>query len=181
MNNMDAIVSDSLDKLGIPSKGDDLKSVVVDGGGVVLWTDDEASAPFEVSLITTPSLEKVKEWMGSPDVVLRESNLTSTPPLSTVSADNASVDELALAARHFVYNDSATVAAFTPRIEEAFGPFKVQAASADVITIKAGQTLRITGTTPKTIVANELIFEGAGANIESFVHLSMKVGKVVVR
>ena len=169
--------------LGLPAEVDTPELSLASKTSRIVLGDDPTSWPFPVKTVTSESLEQVKSWIGNADSVAKQHNVTlsAETDFASLSAETADVDQLAAAARHYVYSDSAAVDHLVPAIEKSLGPFPVQVLAASVISIAPGQTLVFEGSVPKVVTADQLIFEGPGANIESFVNLSMTVNTVIVK
>lgn len=176
-------VCHTLETLGLPASA--LKADVIEDSGSdrIVIGDDLTAAPFPVQTVETKSLAQIKSWIGNSDAAVSKNKIELAAPvnLSAVSADTDDLEDLASAARQFVFGDSAAASHLTSAIESKLGPFQLHVLAANVIRIKPGQTLVFEGSVPKVVTADELIFEGAGSNIESFVNLSMKVKNVIVK
>ena len=178
-----SFVSSYLNKLGLESDESASQSIGDLSGDRVVIGDDPADLPFTAHIVKSRSLKEIKSWIGNSDDTVRAHNIAMPMQKDLASIDPSQADHetLAHAAKRFVYGDSSAVSSFLDAIDDNLGPFELLVVSADTITIRPGQTLVFDGNTPKVVVADELIFDGAGANIESYVHLSMSIGKVVVK
>ncbi|MDT8853583.1 hypothetical protein RNZ50_00760 [Paracoccaceae bacterium Fryx2] len=171
-----------LASFGLPAEIDTPDLAARSDGTRIVIGDDPATWPFPVRTVSSPSLAQIKTWIGNPDATVQQHGvkLVAAADLARIAADTTDPDQLSAAARQYVFGDSAAAAHLLPAIEKHLGPFEVHLVAASVIKIAPGQTLVFEGSTPKVVTADQLIFEGPGANIESFVNLSMTVQTVIV-
>ena len=167
-----------LQPMGLSAAEHSTDSMNVDSD--VEFGDDPTSIPFPVHVIKTNSLDQVKTWIGNSDKKTDYNTQAAEMDFSAMPANTDDLTSLAAAARHYVYQDSDTTNHLVPAIEKGLGPFEVMVAATNVIKIAPGKTLTYSGEKPKVVVADELIFEGKGSKIDSFVHLRMAVKSVVV-
>ncbi len=167
---------------GIPITKASIDKIETSGEAFVLDDDlDNNPIPFQVVEVT--DIDQLKEWMGNADSDIDSGILEGrilSPHLGNKANGEDDTTELAEAARQYVFGHSSSVSDYRKRIENAFFPFHVAIGGAKRIVVKAGSPLIIRGNVPKIIVADELVFEGKGARIQSLVHLSMKVKKVTI-
>ncbi len=170
-----------LKAFGLPDSSKIAQVVEFGDDEIVTIGDDTSGCPFTVKTLTTKSLDQMKEWIGNSDETVAQEGIELVSASDIKNLHPNAPEDLAAAARQYVYGRSADVAHLKESIEDILGPFELQVLSGGKIIIKAGQTLKYEGTKPKKVLAQELVFEGPGANIESFVNLTMKITSVEVK
>ncbi len=176
-------IEKELARLGLKAADVLQARIETSGGGLSIAAADTAS-PLRPVKVTTRSLSELKAWIGNPDEHFENGRLEAAAPAPAIAKGvtaETELSELIEAARHFVYDHSVPIEGSRTLLEDKLGPFEVLVVAATTIVVKAGHPLVIDGDKPVKLVADELIFEGGTAQIDSFVNLRMDIKNVVIK
>ena len=156
----------------------DVLDTSIQGGNVAAMT-----GPHIVTL-KTADLNVMKRWIGNGDHLFASGTLmaSSAPAhLLELGSDTEDLDALVEAGRRFVFGPSSSVAHLKSAIEKNLGPFELKLLVTKKVVIKAGHPLVFDGGKPATLVADQLIFDGATAQLISYVNLKVDATNVTIQ
>jgi len=150
----------------------------VNGGNFAAMTGSH------VVTIKTSDLSVMKRWIGNGDHLFANGTLLAgavPAHLSELGPDTDDTDALAEAGRRFVFGPTDAVAHLKPAIEKNLGPFELRLLVSKKVVIKAGHPLVFDGGHPATLVADQIVFDGATAQLISYVNLKVDATNVTIQ